>query len=120
MSGQSQAPSGKPAIVVTGASSGIGLEIARVAAREGQPIMLVARSEAAFDALAVEFQGAGAEAVALPLDLTAPDAGGAVEAALAARGFICDVLVNNAGFGLAGRAAELPRAEQMRLVDLNC
>jgi short-subunit dehydrogenase len=119
MSGQNQAPSGKPAIVVTGASSGIGLEIARAAARDSQPIVLVARSRAALDALAAELKTAGAEAVALPLDLTAPGAGAAIESDLAARGLVCDVLVNNAGFGLAGRAAELPRAEQMRLLDLN-
>jgi short-subunit dehydrogenase len=108
-----------PAIVVTGASSGIGREIARIAARDGLPVVLVARSREVLEALAAELTAAGGNAIAVPADLALADAGTAIESALSARGLWCDVLVNSAGFGLAGRAAELPRAEQMRLIDVN-
>src|SRR6185312_13397119 len=122
--GQSQASSQpsdgmKPAIVVTGASSGIGREIARIASGDGQPIVLVARSRDALDALAAELTAAGAQAIVVAADLSDGSAGTAIESALSGHGLVCDVLVNSAGFALAGRAAELPREEQMRLLDVN-
>jgi hypothetical protein len=109
----------KPAIVVTGASSGIGREIARIAARDGLPIVLVARSGDVLETLAGEITTTGGNAIAVPADLASGDAGAVIESALSARGLWCDVLVNSAGFALAGRAATLPRAEQMRLLDVN-
>jgi uncharacterized protein len=72
----------KPAIVVTGASSGIGRELARVAARDGCFMLLVARSRQALDELVAELTGRGAQAAALVLDLLDPHAGEAIEAAL--------------------------------------
>jgi short-subunit dehydrogenase len=108
-----------PAIVVTGASSGIGRELARVAAREGSALVLVARSREALESLAAELAVAGAQAHAVPIDLADGNAGEAIENALRERGLSCDVLVNSAGFGLSGRAFEIDRAEQMKLLAVN-
>ncbi|HEY7663701.1 MAG TPA: SDR family NAD(P)-dependent oxidoreductase [Xanthobacteraceae bacterium] len=109
----------RPAIVVTGASSGIGQAIARVAAREGSFLLLVGRSRPALDGLVAELAVGGAHAAALPLDLLAPGAIDAIDAALSARGLYCDILVNSAGFGLFGPAARVSRDEQLALLDLN-
>jgi uncharacterized protein len=109
----------KPAIVVTGASSGIGRDLARIAAREGSFMVLVGRSQTALDDVAAELASGGAQALALGLDLADPGAGERIENELGARALFCDVLVNSAGFGLFGRAAELDRAEQLNLLDVN-
>jgi hypothetical protein len=107
----------QPAIVVTGASSGIGRELARVAAREGFPMVLVARSSQALASLAAELAGIRVHIVSL--DLTDVNAGHIIERELERCGLYCDVLVNSAGVGLFGPIAGADRAEQMRLVDLN-
>jgi uncharacterized protein len=109
----------RPAVVVTGASGGIGREIAKVAAREGGAVVLVARSAEGLAAAADEVRTAGGTPFTLPLDLSRPEAPAAVEEFLAAQGLVCDVLVNNAGYGLLGAAATLPRDEQLGIVDLN-
>jgi short-subunit dehydrogenase len=111
-------PGLRPITIVTGASSGIGREIARLAARE-QPVLLVARSLAALEELAAELRAAGGEAHVLALDLASPDASAQVALWLADRGMACDVLVNNAGFGLVGEAVELDAAEQLACIALN-
>jgi short-subunit dehydrogenase len=109
----------KPAIVVTGASSGIGRELARIAAPDYSCMMLVARSQDALAKLAEELTSGGTSAHTLPIDLANSDAGDTIENALKERGLYCDVIVNNAGICLAGPAAELGRSEQMQLVDVN-
>src|SRR5262249_7231537 len=109
----------KPAIVVTGASSGIGRALALVAAREGAPMVLIGRSQAALDELAAGLSRSGVESHTLALDLIEPDAGARIETALAEHGLYCDVLVNSAGFGVFGLAAEADRAQQLRLIDVN-
>jgi short-subunit dehydrogenase len=116
--GADAAESLRPAIVVTGASTGIGRAIALVAAAEGE-LLLVARSLDKLDSLAREVAAAGGRSHALALDLTEPGAADVVARALAQRSLYCDVLVNNAGFGLNGPAAVLDRAAQLDLVDLN-
>jgi short-subunit dehydrogenase len=87
-------------VVVTGASSGIGAAIARAAARRGaRSVALLARSAGALDAVAAEVRAAGAQALALPVDLADAEAAGeacrVVERELGSP----DVLVNNAGAG---------------------
>jgi uncharacterized protein len=109
----------RPAVVVTGASGGIGRAMAVVAAREGGPVVLVARSAEGLAAAAEDVRTAGGEPFTLPLDLSEREAPATVERFLAERGLVCDVLVNNAGYGLLGAAATLPREEQLGIVDLN-
>jgi short-subunit dehydrogenase len=109
----------RPAIVVTGASSGIGREFARIAACEGHFMLLVARSRDALEALAAELSARGAVCAVLPLDLGKPEGADAIEQALARRGLYCDVLVNSAGFGLFGPASLIDPREQIGVLDVN-
>ena len=110
----------KPAIVMTGASSGIGRELARLAARESGVVLLVGRDRKALDELAAELNGdGGAQAHAFAVDLADRDAGQRIEDKLAAIGAYCDVLVNSAGFGVFGAAAETDRQEHLKLIDVN-
>ena len=109
----------RPAIVVTGASSGIGKEIARVAAQDRQDVVLVARSLAALEELAAEIAATGTAAHVLGADLRAPGTAARIEGFLAGHGLHCEVLVNNAGVCLAGPATGLGRTDQRDLLDLN-
>jgi len=110
----------RPVTVITGASAGIGVELARVFARHGHDLMLVARRAERLDALADEIAASGAaRPLVLACDLAAPGAADAIAAALATAGAEPHYIVNNAGFGLVGRAAELPRDEQLAMIDLN-
>lgn len=106
--------------IVTGASDGIGLELARLSARKGHHVTLVARRGDRLQALAAEIVAEGGEPpLVVELDLCAEGAAEQLEAALAGAGRTVEILVNNAGFGLIGRAAELDAAEQLAIVDLN-
>jgi uncharacterized protein len=106
--------------LITGASAGIGAELARVFAKEGHRVALTARREDRLSALAGEIIAAGGRApIVIPCDLEAPDAGDRIAAALSDAGAELEYLVNNAGFGLFGDAAELDRAAQLGMVDVN-
>ncbi|MCA1369773.1 SDR family NAD(P)-dependent oxidoreductase [Bradyrhizobium sp. BRP14] len=109
----------RPAVVVVGASRGIGKAIAEVAAADGATVVLVARSAEGLAAAAADIQKARGEALTLALDLVAQDAAKRLEDFLSANGLICDVLVNSAGYGLRGSATLLPVEEQLGIVDLN-
>ncbi len=109
----------KPAIVVTGASSGIGRGIARVAARDKSFMVLIGTSQSALEEIAAELTTRGTQAEALRIDLSDPSAGQHIEEALAARDLYCDVLVNSAGFGVFGLAAAADRHTQGKLIDVN-
>ncbi|OHV83889.1 SDR family NAD(P)-dependent oxidoreductase [Ensifer sp. LCM 4579] len=109
----------RPAVVVVGASRGIGKAIAQVAARDGATVVLVARSEADLAAVAADLRKADEEAFVFALDLMAENADRRLEAFLSENGLFCDVLVNSAGYGLRGSAAVLPVEDQLGIVDLN-
>lgn len=106
--------------LITGASAGIGTELARVFAANGHRLALVARRADRLAALASEITAKGGGApIVIPGDLEQPDAGDKIAAALAVAGVEVEFVVNNAGFGLFGNAIELDRAEQLGIVDVN-
>jgi hypothetical protein len=110
----------KPVTLITGASSGIGAELARVFAAHGHELVITARREAALTALADEIAASGRPRPSIIVaDLAARDATAKIAAALASRNLEPQHVVNNAGFGLAGAAAALDRAEQLAMVDIN-
>lgn len=106
--------------LITGASAGIGTELARIFAANGHRVALVARRADRLAALADEIAAAGGAApIVIACDLEQPDASDKIVAALAAEGVEVEYVVNNAGFGLFGHAIELDRAEQLGMIAVN-
>ena len=104
-----------PITLITGASAGLGAEFARQLARRGQRLVLAARRTDRLEALARELGNARA----VTADLSAADGAAKLLADIAAAGEHVDLLINNAGFGLAGRFAELDAERQREMIDLN-
>jgi short-subunit dehydrogenase len=110
----------KPVALITGASAGIGVELARVFAAHGHELVLVARRVDRLAALAEEIAATGRpRPTILALDLERRDAAAQIAAELAVRELEPAFVVNNAGFGLSGPAAALSRDEQLGMIDLN-
>ncbi len=106
--------------LVTGASGGIGADLARVMARGGHDLALVARSAGKLAALANEIAATGRpRPLVLAVDLARTGSTDELAAGLAAAGASVEILVNNAGFGLNGPASQLDRASQTEMIDLN-
>lgn len=106
--------------LVTGASAGIGAELARVFAANGHRLALTARRADRLAALAREIVAKGGpQPIIIPCDLTEADAAETIATALSAAGVELDHLVNNAGFGLFGKAVQLDRAEQLDMITVN-
>lgn len=110
----------RPVVLVTGASGGIGADLARIFARHGHDLALVARGEAQLEALADEIQASGRpRPLIIACDLTAAGVVGTIAARLDAAGAVPEILVNNAGYGLLGEVADLDPAAQLGIIDLN-
>jgi short-subunit dehydrogenase len=106
--------------LITGASAGIGAELARVFASKGHRVALVARRADRLAALADEIVAGGAVApIVIVCDLEQSDAGDRIAAVLTAEGVEIEYVVNNAGFGLFGHAIELDRAAQLGMIAVN-
>lgn len=107
-------------VLITGASSGIGLELAKCFAADGSRLILVARNTVALEKLADELRARSKiEAIVLTADLSKPDTPKRIFDELAVRNIIVDVLVNNAGFGAIGAFDELPSERQLEMVQVN-
>ena len=106
--------------LVTGASSGIGRELARIHAERGGHLVLVARSGDKLDALKSELESThGVEVYVLPKDLSVEGAGRAVYDELASAGIEVEYLVNNAGFGGRGMFHERDWDTERSMIQLN-
>lgn len=107
-------------MLITGASSGIGLELARVAAGKGHDLVLVARREGALRELARELHDRhGVRAEVMAADLGLPGAAADVAARLRLLGIEIDALVNNAGFGLYGPFTDTALETELQVIQVN-
>ncbi len=107
--------------LITGASSGIGLELAKVFARDGIHLVLVARSAATLrDVKAQLERDYGVSVTALSADLSIPGAASSLHADITARQIQVDYLVNNAGYGLYGPFHRLALDDELAMLQLNC
>jgi short-subunit dehydrogenase len=109
-----------PVTLITGASSGIGAELARVFASHGHELALVARRQRELTDLAEEIASKGARRpIVLAVDLAERGAVARIVAELKSRDREPAYLINNAGFGLAGLSTVLDRGEQLAMIDVN-
>lgn len=107
----------KETALITGASSGIGLDLARLFAKDGHDVVLVARSEGKLREIAVGLErDFGVTAHVIVADLAKPDAPQRLVAELPVD---VDVLVNNAGFGVAGPFVETDLAKELEMIQVN-
>jgi uncharacterized protein len=106
--------------LITGASSGIGAELARAFAKRGYPLVLTARREERLVALSAELgRSHGVPVEVMAVDLEDRETPRDLHEMLQERGIAVHTLVNNAGFGLRGYFASLPHEKQLAMIDLN-
>ncbi|HEY0552794.1 MAG TPA: SDR family oxidoreductase [Thermoanaerobaculia bacterium] len=110
---------GRQTALITGASGGIGLELARLFAAGGYDLVLVARGAARLEELAIELRRQGAAVRVLAKDLADPESPEEVCRELDSAGVAVDVLVNNAGFATFGPFAEIPLGRELEELQLN-
>ncbi len=109
----------RPLALITGASSGIGYELAKVFARNGYDLVLTARNREQLQRVADEVRAFGIDAEVLPADLADPAAPQAIFDHLHQPSRPLDVLVNNAGFGTFGPFAQSDPVSQMQMIQVN-
>lgn len=115
-----QAAQTRPLALLTGASVGIGYELAKVFARNGHDLVLVARNQGQLEQVAGECRSiGGGQAMVLPKDLAAPSASQEIYEQMKLGGMRVDVLVNNAGFGNHGPFAQTDLETDLRLLQVN-
>jgi short-subunit dehydrogenase len=105
----------KKVALITGASAGLGVEFARQLSKRGHRLVLAARRKDRLETLAGELGNARTIAI----DLSKSGSAAKLLADLAAAGEQVEILVNNAGFGLIGRFAELDARRERQMIDLN-
>ena len=106
--------------LITGASSGLGLEFADLLAAQKVNLVLAARRQEPMEKLASDLrQKHGVDVLVEAIDLAAPGAAGRLKSNLDARAVAIDVLVNNAGYGLHGDFQEMPIERTLEMIQLN-
>jgi short-subunit dehydrogenase len=106
-------------VLVTGASSGIGLSTAKELAERGADLILVARSEDKLNDLAIEIRKSGRKAHVFASDLSIPNSGEQLFNAIKDAGLSVDLLINNAGYGRWGKFTDFSREDYAKMIQLN-
>jgi short-subunit dehydrogenase len=106
-------------VLITGASGGIGYELAKLFARDHHNLVLVARSADKLAQVATELKTNGVNVKTIALDLATPPAPKFLFDQLHSDGTTIDILVNNAGYGAFGDFAQMPEEEILGQLDLN-
>ena len=106
-------------VLITGASGGIGYELAKLFARDRHNLILIARSTEKLAQIANELQTHGITVKTVALDLAQPPAVKFLFDQLQREGITVDILINNAGFGVYGEFAQMPEDEIMGQLHLN-
>jgi len=106
--------------LVTGASAGIGIALARELAKHGAKLILTARRIDRLEALAAELKAKGAEVRVVAADLNDPAAPQQIYDATEGAGLAVDILINNAGLGQHGAFSESPVDQELSQVKVNC
>jgi len=106
--------------LVTGASSGIGVALARELAKHGAKLILTARRRDRLQTLAAELTAQGSEVHIVTADLNDPAAPGQLYQATEGAGLAVDILINNAGLGLSGTFCQSPIEQELSQVRVNC
>jgi len=110
----------KQTALITGASNGIGLELAKIHAQKGGDVVLVARSKEKLEQLAQELTAEyGVKTWVIAQDLSASNAAQAIFAETEAQGISVDILINNAGFGGHGRFFERELVKEQQMIQVN-
>jgi short-subunit dehydrogenase len=105
--------------LVTGASSGIGYEIARLFAENGHDLVLVARSGDQLQRIAQDFSRYGIDTKVIVKDLFEPSAAYEIHEEVSRAGIVVNYLVNDAGQGVYGKFAETDLEQELRIIQLN-
>lgn len=109
----------RPWALVTGASRGIGADLARELARDGHDLVLVARSVESMEKLARELETIGARSLVISQDLSLPGAANRLVEEVETRSLTIDVLINNAGFGHLARFQDADAEKISSMLRLN-
>lgn len=110
----------RPVALITGASSGIGAALAREFARRGHDVALIARRETKLLETAAAIEAAfGVRADVIAIDLSSPSAASDLQEGLTARDVEPSYIINNAAFGIAGRADLTNINDQLAMIDVN-
>ncbi len=108
------------AVLITGGSRGIGFELAKLFAKDGRPLVLVARDSASLERAASELRSNfGAPVKILPRDLSSAGAPREIYEILQEEGVTVKVLVNNAGTGTYGKFSETDLIRELEMMQLN-
>jgi len=105
--------------LITGASGGIGYELAKLFGRDHHNLVLVARSADKLAQVANELQAGGVSVKTVALDLAEPPAPKFLFDQLQREGIAVDILINNAGFGALGKFAQMPDDQIFGQINLN-
>lgn len=105
--------------LITGATAGIGYELAKIFAANGHHLILVARDEQELDDARQQLEQNNIDVITIAKDLFDPEAASALYEEIKSRGIVVDILVNNAGQGLYGKFADTDINRELSIIQLN-